>query len=125
MLAPRPKITVLLVEDDTLVRMLGTDILEDEGFVVIEAVSADDAMAVLIADRHIDLLFSDIDMPGTMDGVELACLVHQRWPAIKILLTSGHHRLQKADMPDHGAFVSKPWSQGMLVDKVRSTLAAA
>jgi CheY-like chemotaxis protein len=120
-----PKTTVLVVEDELLVRMHGVGILEDAGFIVLEAENADEAVAIL--DRHdeVRLLFSDVDMPGTMDGLELARMVHQRWPAIRLLLTSGHHHLQNATLPDDGQFVRKPWSEAILVNKVRSVLHSA
>ncbi|SEI83304.1 Response regulator receiver domain-containing protein [Sphingobium sp. AP50] len=119
-----PSSTVLIVEDETLVRMLGTDILEEAGFIVVEAANADEAMAVLQGQPDVHLLFSDVDMPGTMDGLELAKLVHERWPRIRLLLTSGHHRLASADIPGTGQFVPKPWSGTALVDKIRGLLAA-
>ncbi len=119
---PSPTVTVLLVEDETLVRMLGADMLEEAGFSVFEAESADEAMTILDREGGIDLLFSDVDMPGSMDGVELARLVHQRWPCIRILLTSGHHRLSEAGLPDGGRFLRKPWTQANMIEKVRATL---
>lgn len=119
-----PSSTVLIVEDETLVRMLGTDILEEAGFIVVEAADADEAMVVLQGQPDVHLLFSDVDMPGTMDGLELARLVHERWPQIRLLLTSGHHRLASSDIPGTGQFVPKPWSGTTLVDRIRGLLAA-
>lgn len=124
MITSAPQMTVLLVEDETLIRMLGVDMLEEEGFLVIEANGADAAMTILGEQAGIDLLFSDVDMPGTMDGLELARIVHQRWPAVHILLTSGHHRLNETGLPDGGRFLRKPWTQGSMMEKVRSALAA-
>lgn len=118
------KNAILVVEDDTLIRMLGVDILEEAGFEVLEAANADDALAILIEHDEVRLLFSDVDMPGSMNGVDLARLVHERWPRIRLLLTSGHHRLRSSLIPDDGKFVSKPWTADMLVGKVREMLAA-
>jgi CheY-like chemotaxis protein len=123
MIASEARISVLLVEDEALVRMLGVDMLEDAGFVVFEAIGADEAMVILAEQDGIDLLFSDVDMPGSMDGLELARLVHQRWPDMRILLTSGHHRLAEAALPDGGRFLRKPWTQAGMIEKVQSTLA--
>jgi len=117
------KPAVLVVEDDTLIRMLGVDILEDAGFAVLEAANADEAVAILGQHDDVRLLFSDIDMPGSMDGVDLARLVHERWPTIRLLLTSGHHRLPNSAVPDDGKFVRKPWTSEMLVGKIREMLA--
>lgn len=117
------QVTVLLVEDEMLVRMLGVDMLEEAGFIVVEADSADEAMTVLNGGGEIQLLFSDVDMPGSMDGLELARLVHQRWPNVRILLTSGHHRLSEAGLPDGGRFLRKPWTEAGMIEKVRAVLA--
>jgi CheY-like chemotaxis protein len=116
--------TVLVVEDDTLVRMHGTDILENAGYEVLEAANADEALAILNEQRDVDVLFSDVDMPGSMDGLDLARLVHERWPNIHLLLTSGHHPVLSADLPERGKFVRKPWSSEVLVDRIRGLLYA-
>lgn len=118
------KPAILVVEDDTLIRMLGVDILEEAGFDVLEAENADEAISILCAHDDVQLLFSDIDMPGSMDGVDLVRLVHERWPAIRLLLTSGHHRLPNSAVPDDGKFVSKPWTRDRLVGKIREMLAS-
>lgn len=114
--------TVLVVEDDTLVRMHGADILEDAGYDVLEAVDADQALAILTEHQDVHLLFSDVDMPGKMDGLDLARLVHERWPRIHLLLTSGHHPLQHADLPGSGRFIRKPWSSEVLIERIRGFL---
>jgi CheY-like chemotaxis protein len=80
---------VLVVEDEMLLRMRAVDIVEDAGFTAVEAVSADEALAILETRSDISLLFSDIQMPGSMDGLKLAHAVHDRWPSIKIILVSG------------------------------------
>lgn len=117
-------ITVLIVEDETLVRMHGVDILEEAGFQVIEAASADDALVLLRSHNEIGLLFSDIDMPGSMNGLELARVVHAQWPRMRLLLTSGHHNLTESSIPDDGEFVGKPWTEGKLIAKVQAVMAA-
>lgn len=113
---------VLVVEDEAVVRMYGADILEDAGYSVLEASSADEAIALLEQAPEIRLLFSDVDMPGSMNGVALAELVHARWPKIRLLLTSGHHSIADADLPDHGRFVSKPYSGDAIVRQVDDLL---
>ena len=77
---------VLVVEDEMVLRLRAVDIVEDAGFTAVEAVSADEALAILESRSDISLLFSDIQMPGSMDGLMLARAVHERWPAIKIIL---------------------------------------
>lgn len=114
--------TILVVEDETLIRMHGADILENAGFEVLEAANADEAVAILHKHGEVRLLFSDVDMPGTMNGLQLATLVHERWPAIRLLLTSGQHHLREEALPDHGKFVPKPWSHEDLISKIKAAL---
>src|SRR5580658_1691676 len=80
---------VLVVEDEMMLRMRAVDMVEDAGFTPVEAVNADDALAILESRSDIELLFTDIQMPGSMDGLTLAHAVHERWPSIKIILVSG------------------------------------
>ena len=123
MLATKVKTIVLVVEDEMLVRLHGMDILEDAGFEVLEASNADEAIAILEKHDDVRVLFSDVDMPGSKDGLKLAQLVHERWPTIRLLLTSGNHQLQQATLPDSGKFVSKPWTPDGLIQKIRDVLA--
>ena len=106
--APAPKATVLVVEDEMLLRMRAVDIVEDAGFTPLEAVNADDALALLESRSDIDLLFTDIQMPGTMNGLKLAHAVHERWPLIKIILVSGQVTPAAADRPADSRFFGKP-----------------
>jgi two-component sensor histidine kinase/CheY-like chemotaxis protein len=99
---------VLIVEDEMLLRMRAVDIVEDAGFTAIEAVNADDALAILESRSDIELLFTDIQMPGSMDGLKLAYAVRERWPLIKIILVSGQLTLTDADKPIDSRFFGKP-----------------
>ena len=101
--------TVLLVEDKLFVRMIGADALAEAGYRVIEAGDADEALARLEHSADVQVLFTDIRMPGTMDGLQLAGEVHRRWPSIRILLTSGDTRPTRDDIPDDGRFLAKPY----------------
>lgn len=100
---------VLIVEDDALVRMNAVEMLEDAGLTVTEACNADEAWGILEQRTDIGVLFTDIDMPGSMCGKTLAEHVHASWPDIRLVLTSGRHRLTDEEVPDHGLFVSKPY----------------
>jgi two-component sensor histidine kinase/CheY-like chemotaxis protein len=100
--------TVLIVEDEMMLRMRAVDIVEDAGFTPIEAVNADDALAILESRQDIEMLFTDIQMPGSIDGLKLAYAVHERWPKIKIILVSGQLTLTDADKPADSRFFGKP-----------------
>jgi DNA-binding NtrC family response regulator len=112
--------TVLIVEDEALVRMHGVDLLQDAGFLVLEAADADEALTVLDERAEVQLLFSDIDMPGSMNGLELAAVAYERWPHIHLLVTSGHHRLDNADVPGTGRFIRKPWTADTLLEQINA-----
>jgi DNA-binding NtrC family response regulator len=99
---------VLVVEDEFMLRMRAVDIVQDAGFVPIEAISADQAIAILEARNDISMLFTDIQMPGSMDGLKLAHATHARWPHIKIILVSGQIAVSDADKPEDSRFFPKP-----------------
>ena len=99
---------VLVVEDEMVLRMRAVDIVEDAGFTAVEAVNADEAIAVLEARSDISLLFTDIQMPGSMDGLKLAHAVHDRWPDIKIILVSGQVTPSETERPAGSRFFGKP-----------------
>src|SRR6202167_6085769 len=99
---------VLVVEDEMMLRMRAVDMVEDAGFTSVEAVNADDALAILESRSDIELLFTDIQMPGSMDGLTLANAVHERWPLIKIILVCGQWKLTDSDKPAASRFFGKP-----------------
>lgn len=112
---------ILLVEDDPSLRETATDMLEEAGYRTVAVSDADEALAVLV-DRHdIGTVFTDLDMPGTMNGLRLCEQVSSRWPRIRLVLTSGGHRLTDTDIPDRGRFVPKPYRRA---DVLRAILAA-
>jgi len=102
------KPTVLVVEDEMLLRMRAVDIVEDAGFNPLEAVNAEDALVLLESRSDIDLLFTDIQLPGAMNGLKLAYAVHERWPSIKIILVSGQVTPGETDRPTDSRFFAKP-----------------
>src|ERR1700686_5027347 len=99
---------VLVVEDEMVLRMRAVDIVEDAGFCPVEAVNADQAISILESRSDISLLFTDIQMPGSMNGLKLAHAVHKRWPAIKIILVSGQVTPTEAEKPVNSRFFGKP-----------------
>jgi two-component sensor histidine kinase/CheY-like chemotaxis protein len=111
---------VLVVEDEMVLRMRAVDIVEDAGFMPIEAVNADEAIAILESRSDIDLLFTDIQMPGSMDGLKLAHAVHDRWPAIKIILVSGQVKPSDAERPADSRFFGKPLGVGQMIHELQA-----
>ena len=103
---------VLVVEDETLLRWHAVAMIEDAGFDVIEAGNAAEAISVLEARTDIRVIFTDIQMPGSIDGLRLAHLVRNRWPPIKIIATSGQLRLRDYELPEGGRFLPKPIPSG-------------
>ncbi|MGF9761965.1 response regulator [Microvirga sp. 0TCS3.31] len=114
---------VLLVEDEPLVRMAAADDLQDAGFHVLEAANADVALAVLEScSDDVQVLFTDIDMPGSMNGLDLAENVQQRWPHISLLISSAYHRPSSEMLPDDGRFVPKPYCSDDVVQQIRELM---
>lgn len=104
------KIAVLVVEDEPITRMDVVGQLEEAGFKVFEAPDADRAIKILEANPAIRVLFTDIDMPGSMDGLKLAAAVRHRWPPIVIVVASGLHKINMDALPDNSRFFSKPYN---------------
>jgi CheY-like chemotaxis protein len=119
----KPKDVVLVVEDEALVRMNSADLIRDLGFEVIEAVDADHAVSLLESMPGITVLFTDIQMPGSMDGLRLAAVVKDRWPPIALLITSGQLHPPTADMPAGARFIPKPYLPLQLQDQLHSLTA--
>ena len=113
---------VLVVEDEMMLRMRAVDIVEDAGFTPIEAVNADEALAILESRSDIDLLFTDIQMPGSMDGLKLAHAVHERWPSIKIILVSGKLTPTDAEKPIHSRFFGKPLEVKQMIAQMQEMI---
>ena len=111
---------VLVVEDEMVLRMRAVDIVEDAGFHPVEAVNADEALSILESRSDISLLFTDIQMPGTMDGLKLAHAVHDRWPAIKIILVSGQVSRPMRNRPADSRFFGKPLDVEQMIAELQA-----
>lgn len=117
-----PTPIVLVVENDALVRALAIEVVEDAGFAAIDVSNADEALAILESRTDIAMVFTDIDMPGSMDGLKLAHAVRNRWPPIKIIMVSGKAHLSKADLPSDSKFVSKPYVVSAMISEMQASL---
>ena len=115
---------VLIVEDEMMLRMRAVDIVEDAGFCPVEAINADQAISILESRSDISLLFTDIQMPGSMDGLKLAHAVHDRWPTIKIILVSGQVSPSDADRPADSRFFGKPLSVEKMIGELQAMVGA-
>jgi CheY-like chemotaxis protein len=112
---------VLIVDDEPFIRLTATLLLEDAGFDVVIATNADDALSVLDARSDVRVVFTDVQMPGTMDGLRLAQKIHERWPRIGVVVTSGRKRPTKAS-PWADPFLEKPYSPSILVREIRESV---
>jgi CheY-like chemotaxis protein len=112
------RIAVLVVEDEALIRMAIISELEDAGYIVFEAPNADAAIKILMANLDIKVMFTDIDMPGGVDGLKLAAAVRNRWPPIKIIVTSGYQTIGSKNLPVGGRFVQKPYHTRQVVQSI-------
>jgi len=113
---------VLVVEDEMLLRIRAVDIVEDAGFTPIEAANADEALAILESRSDVDLLFTDIQMPGSMDGLRLAHAVHERWPSIKIILVSGKLTPADSERPTDSRFFGKPLEVSRMIAEIQDMI---
>ena len=120
--AKRP--VVLIVEDDFLTRMNTAHMIEEAGFDVVEAANADDAIQVLEARLDITVVFTDVQMPGSMDGLKLAAFTRGRWPPLKIVATSGYVDVRERHLPEGARFLPKPYSPDQIVRTLRELTSA-
>jgi CheY-like chemotaxis protein len=112
---------ILVVDDEPLVRLSAIDMFEKAGHDVIEAANADEAIRILESRTDISVVFSDVQMPGSMDGLRLLQLIRDRWPPIRLILTSGKELPADDGLPEGAVFVPKPFGQAA----VANALAAA
>ena len=110
---------VLIVEDEPLVRLDAVRAIEDAGFEVIEAANADEAIRILENRGDIRVVFTDMHMPGSIDGLKLAHAVRNRWPPIKIIVTSGRDLVSENDLPEGGRFFAKPYNSTQITNAIR------
>ena len=114
-----PKPIVLVVEDEPLLRLFATDMIEDAGFEVIDVPDSAAAIAILERRTDIRIVFTDVDMPGGIDGIKLAACIRDRWPPIEIIITSGKAWPTGVKPPERSVFFSKPYRQDRVIDTIR------
>jgi CheY-like chemotaxis protein len=119
------KAAVLVVEDEALIRMAAVDLIEGAGYEAVEASNADEAIRVLELRTDIRVVFTDVDMPGTMDGLKLAHFVRDRWPPIRIVVASGMQILAESQLPPGSRFFRKPYDDNSIISALSELLDAA
>ncbi len=117
------KPVVLVVEDDILIRLGAVDIVLPAGYEALEASDADEAIRILEARSDIDLVFTDVQMPGTMDGIKLSHFIRERWPPVKLLVASGNAILAESFLPEGSRFFAKPYDDHAITDAMAALLA--
>ncbi|MGH6888185.1 MAG: response regulator [Rhizomicrobium sp.] len=114
---------VLVVEDEFLIRMNTVEMVEEAGYAALDASNADEAIAILDRRGDIQIVFSDINMPGSMNGLELAEAIADNWPQVRVVLTSGRFILRDEDLPDNDRFILKPFDTGQIANVLRDLAA--
>jgi len=124
MISEAKRAVILIVEDELLIRLNAVEMIEEAGFEVVEAANADEAIAILEGRLDITVVFTDIQMPGSMDGLKLAAAVRDRRPPIMIVATSGRVQLRPGDLPVGSCFLPKPYSPAEITNTLRQLIAA-
>ena len=124
MLTNETAVTVLVVEDEFLIRADIAGQLRENGFTVFEASHAGAAIQILETHTDIHVVFTDVDMPGSMDGLKLAAYVRDRWPPIKLIVTSGHVAVEESRLPKGGRFFPKPYQVRHITSAIVDLIAA-
>jgi two-component system, response regulator PdtaR len=119
------KTVVLVVEDNPLIRMCAVDLVVAAGFEALEAGDADEAIRILEARADIHLVFTDVSMPGSMDGIKLAHYIRDRWPPVKLIVASGKTVVKESHLPTGARFFSKPYDHSAIVEAMTRLLPGA
>lgn len=114
---------VLVVEDEALIRLDAVQMIEDAGYEVVEAANADAAIRILEARQDITIVFTDVNMPGSMDGLKLVRAIRDRWPPVHLIVTSGKEIVRPSDLPHGGRFIPKPYTARMVANVLHAMTA--
>ncbi len=118
-------VTILIVEDDELVRELGVEFLSDAGFQVLEATNGEEALSLLESNPNIGVLFTDINMPGPLDGITLASVAAVQWPHLAIIIGSGNVLPRSGGLPRGITFIRKPYDPESVIRLIHERTTAA
>lgn len=118
------KAVVLVVEDSLLIRMGAIDLVVNAGYEALEAADADEAIRIMESRADIDLVFTDVQMPGTMDGIKLSHYIHNRWPPVKLIVASGREIIEESSLPVGSKFFPKPYDDHAIVDAMARLLSS-
>ena len=110
---------VLVVEDEPIIRMCAVDLVESVGFIAVEAANADEAVQLIEKGLDISVLFTDVDMPGSMDGLELIKVVREKRPEVGVIIASGRRMMSPAELPSPARFFPKPYDEGRISEALR------
>ncbi|WP_429924721.1 response regulator [Agrobacterium vitis] len=113
---------ILVVEDSPLIRMGAIDLVKSAGYEALEAGDADEAIRILESRDDIDLVFTDVQMPGTMDGIKLSHYIRDRWPPVKLIIASGAAILEESMLPGGSRFFSKPYDELTIIEAMAQLL---
>ncbi|OAV57560.1 two-component system response regulator [Rhizobium sp. WYCCWR10014] len=116
------KAVVLVVEDSTIIRMSAVDLVLSAGYEALEACDAEEAIRILESRNDIDLVFTDVQMPGTMDGIKLSHYIRDRWPPVRLIVASGEAILEESNLPTGSRFFSKPYDNHAITDAMAHLL---
>jgi CheY-like chemotaxis protein len=119
------KAVVLVVEDSPMIRMGALDLVMSAGYEALEACDADEAIRILESRNDVDLVFTDVQMPGTMDGIKLSHYIRDRWPPVKLIVASGATILEESSLPGGSRFFSKPYDDHTIIDAMAHLLSSA
>lgn len=115
---------VLVVEDSTIIRMGAVNLVRSAGYEALEARDADEAIRILESRSDIDLVFTDVQMPGTMDGIKLSHYIRDRWPPVKLIVASGKAILKESSLPEGSRFFPKPYSDNVIAKAMARMLSS-
>ncbi len=118
------KPVVLVVEDSPMIRMGAVDLVQSAGYEALEASNADEAIRVLESRNDIDLVFTDVQMPGTMDGIKLSHYIRDHWPPVKLIVASGAAILEESMLPGGSRFFSKPYDELSITEAMANLLSS-